>query len=85
MKVNWDDDIPNEYGTNKIHVPDHQPVVVYSLHLKKGDLMAFEKGVHDDLMVLRWDFRQVSEGDFNGQFKKYSGIALHNGFECILG
>ena len=26
VKVSWDDDIPNLW-TNKIHVPNHQPVI----------------------------------------------------------
>jgi hypothetical protein len=36
MKVSWDDDIPNIYNIyiyihieNKIHVPNHQPDIVY--------------------------------------------------------
>ena len=28
--VSWDDDIPRLYGKNKIHVPNHQPDLIFT-------------------------------------------------------
>ena len=30
--VSWDDDIPNWMESHKIHVPNHQPVVLYRVN-----------------------------------------------------
>jgi hypothetical protein len=32
MLVSWDDDIPNIWK-NKIHVPNHQPVIIFMEHI----------------------------------------------------
>jgi hypothetical protein len=46
MKVSWDDDIPN-YGKNKKHVPNHQPVINHNMKKASQAKLCFIQGSTD--------------------------------------
>ena len=69
VKVSWDDEIPNNYnyGSNNIHVPNHQPDYKTSnmddwlmVYLPYWKMMEFVNG-KDDIPYRKWNIKIIFE------------------------
>ena len=61
--LSWDDEIPNLYGKNKSHIPNHQPDVPDCPPQKNGTFEDFPRLLFDGgYMQQTWDYQQTNRG-----------------------